>query len=311
VNHLAIVRFLVKRKMSKILYITCPETVFEIHVTVDWCNISFRSVSALLGVLKTQCTVGVSCGLMIKTTRVNAGLPRTVLTPAERELTRYSTWLRIIPIETSRSTSYFMTNSCMRISVRGAHLCFQTIVLNMCSFATGCFINTPRLSSLYISFCGQTKHVLRMRVCWRPQQYLSARDNPNVISSVCVRSILVSAFGLKSWTHICYRDSLEAVLPGLLDVISRSSALWGRCPPVFERDISRNVGWNSSVARSASGGSFPVGTLEGALPCSSSWDYSRSGSKTLCSCDSSRCRRVEACSKQCHAALAVKWTEAA
>jgi hypothetical protein len=39
--------------------------------------------------------------------------------------------------------------------------------------------------------------------------------------------------------------------------------------------------------------------------------FLRSCGKTSSSSDSGRCQHVEACSEECHAAPAVKWTEAA
>jgi hypothetical protein len=42
-------------------------------------------------------------------------------------------------------------------------------------------INTVLISSLYVTFCGQTKHVLGVRVCSTFTSHLWARGNPHAI----------------------------------------------------------------------------------------------------------------------------------
>jgi hypothetical protein len=86
-----------------------------------------------------------------------------------------------------------------------------------------------------------------------------------------------------------------------------SSSLWGRCPAVVERNISRKVDWMSrtccmasSVTRFNSNGYYPVETPEGARICSPSRGYRRYHAKTLSSCDYDRCKHVEACSRECY-----------
>jgi hypothetical protein len=71
-----------------------------------------------------------------------------------------------------------------------------------------------------------------------------------------------------------------------------SSALWGRCPAVTERDISGKVAlawgadnFSSSVAGSYFDGFFPVGAPEGTHLRGPSHDYRRSRGKTSSSCD--------------------------
>jgi hypothetical protein len=100
---------------------------------------------------------------------VNAGRPRTVLSPANEDAITWRSSRDTAPeLELSHnrgSSKYFMTINCIHTTTRGAHICFQTIVLYGWNFANGYNINTLRMSSYYITFCGQTKRVLRVRVC--------------------------------------------------------------------------------------------------------------------------------------------------
>jgi hypothetical protein len=49
-----------------------------------------------------------------------------------------------------------------------AHISFQTVALYECRFANAYDISTLRISTSYKTSCGQTKHVLRVRVCSMP-----------------------------------------------------------------------------------------------------------------------------------------------
>jgi hypothetical protein len=59
------------------------------------------------------------------------------------------------------SANNVMTNA-IHTTGRGAHIFFQMVVLYGCRFVNCCNISPLRLSSLYITLCGQTKHVLRL-----------------------------------------------------------------------------------------------------------------------------------------------------
>jgi hypothetical protein len=56
-----------------------------------------------------------------------------------------------------------MTTNCIRTSSCGAHFRFQMIVPYGCNFAKCYDINTLRLS--FVIFRGQTKHMVRVRLC--------------------------------------------------------------------------------------------------------------------------------------------------
>jgi hypothetical protein len=84
-----------------------------------------------------------------------------------------------------------------------------------------------------------------------------------------------------------------------------SSALWGRCPAVVERDTASKVDWawradcTASVTGSNPDGFFPVETPEGTCLLSPFQDYRISRDKTSSSCDNGRCQHVKACSRDC------------
>jgi hypothetical protein len=99
-----------------------------------------------------------------------------------------------------------MTINCIHTTTRGAHICFQTIVLYGCSF-TDCYdINTLRMSSFFRTFCGQTKRVLRLRVCSTSTTVTSGHRIILMQSAnVGIKSASASALGLLlSWAPICY-----------------------------------------------------------------------------------------------------------
>jgi hypothetical protein len=148
---------------------------------------------------------------------VNAGRPRTVRPPAnedaiisdlEREPWRSSheNW----DYPNRGSSKYFITINCIHATTRGAHICFQTVVLYGCNFANGYDINTLQTSSFYATFCGQTTRVLRVRVCSTSTTVISGYGIILMLSAnVGIKCASASAFGLVSsgtlsWAPICY-----------------------------------------------------------------------------------------------------------
>jgi hypothetical protein len=113
---------------------------------------------------------------------------------------------------------------------RGAHICFQTNVLYGDEFANGYDIDALRISS-YLTFCGQTQHVLSVRVCSTFISHLWARNNPRDIHQRGYRV----RFGFSFWAGIVRdivvgshllldrltvqqcRGFMETILPGLLE----------------------------------------------------------------------------------------------
>jgi hypothetical protein len=73
-----------------------------------------------------------------------------------------------------------MTINCIRSTTRGAHNCYQTIVLYGCNFANG-YINALRMSSYDITSCTPMKHALRVWLCSTSKSQPWARENPHAI----------------------------------------------------------------------------------------------------------------------------------
>jgi hypothetical protein len=103
------------------------------------------------------------------TVHLNPGLTGTVGTPANEgaivSTVEWKPWRSVHDYPKRESTKYFMMMNWIHTITRGAHTYLQTILPFGCNFANGYDINTLRWSSLYIIFCGQTKYVLRIRVC--------------------------------------------------------------------------------------------------------------------------------------------------
>jgi hypothetical protein len=113
-----------------------------------------------------------------------------------------------------------------------------------CNSADGYDINTLRISSLYVKFCGQTKHFWNVRVCSTSTRVTSedGRHNPNAIRergyqvrfkvsvwSAIVRDIFVgpSLLPVRFTAQQC-RGSWETVLSGLPENVPLASGqrLW-------------------------------------------------------------------------------------
>jgi hypothetical protein len=176
-----------------------------------------------------------------------------------------------------------------------------------------------------------------MRVCSTSTAVTSGHGIILMLSAnVGIKSASASAFGLVSsgtlsWAPICYltgwllndivifwelfywaacRCASSCFAEVVVSARRSSSALWGRCPAVIERDITRKVDltWRvdcmaSSVAGSNSDGFFPVGTPKGASLRSPSQDYRRSRGKNSSSCDNGQSQHVvKACSREWRAA---------
>jgi hypothetical protein len=130
-----------------------------------------------------------------------------------------------------------MTISCNHITIGGAHICIQTTVLYGCYFANG-YINILRLSCFYITFCGQLKHILRLRVCSTFTIITSEHEIILMISAnVCISSSSASALGLSLSGALLwapnfyfagllsvqrYCNFLETVVPVLLEDVPLS-----------------------------------------------------------------------------------------
>jgi hypothetical protein len=111
----------------------------------------------------------------------------TCETRAVENFTWYRTIIGTIPTEGPRSTSW-----------QSAHICFQMIVLYGCNFAND-YINTLRISSCYITFCGQRKHVFRLRV-WSTSTTVACGHGIIFMLSanLVIKSASFTAFGLES-----------------------------------------------------------------------------------------------------------------
>jgi hypothetical protein len=139
------------------------------------------------------------------------------------------------------------------------------------NFANGYDINALRMSSFYTTFCGRTKLVLRLRVCWTSTTVTFGYGIILILSAnVGIKSASASAFGLVSsgtlWAPICY---LTGWLLGDIVIFWSSSALWGRCPAVVERDVSGKVDgtWRADCMASSVAGS----NSDGFSSCGDTW----------------------------------------
>jgi hypothetical protein len=166
-------------------------------------------------------------------------------------------------------SKYFMTITCIHTITCRARVCFLTIVLHACSFANG-YINTLRMGS---AFCGQTKCLLRVRLCPASATFTSAHRIIIMLSpNVGIKSASASAFGLASsgtlWAPSCYLTDqmlndiaifLKLYYQGCFKACfwlwgsccgRRSpSALCGRCLTVAERSTFRRwIGHEGSIA---------------------------------------------------------------
>jgi hypothetical protein len=123
-------------------------------------------------------------GSVAPTAHVNGGRPRAVRTlsnedaipaAAEREPWRRSR--DTAPeLGLSQPSVLFMTTNYIHTTTCGARIYFQMIVLNGRNFANSYCVNTLRMSSFYVTFCGQTKEALRVRVCLSSTAVTSNRE---------------------------------------------------------------------------------------------------------------------------------------
>lgn len=78
---------------------------------------------------------------------------------------------------------------------------FQTFILYRCNFLNGYDINTVWMTSFYITSCGQTKHILHVRVCSTSTTVTS--DHRMILELSCYMQMWImkyasaSAFGLE------------------------------------------------------------------------------------------------------------------
>jgi hypothetical protein len=149
-----------------------------------------------------------------RTALANAGLARTVRTPAsedatiaavEREPWRSSSDIaRLLELSQPRVT-FFMKTNCMHTTTRGGHICFQAIVLYACNFAIGYAINTLRMSLFYRILSGHTKSVLCVRV--RSTSTTVVYEHGMVLmlfANVGIKPASASAFGWYRREHQCW-----------------------------------------------------------------------------------------------------------
>jgi hypothetical protein len=123
---------------------------------------------------------------------MNAGCSQTVRAPAneyaiipavERKLWRLTNIARELEISQPMVLRVLHDDELHPYTTRGAHICFQTIVLYECNFANGYDINTLRMSSFYTKFYGETKHVLRARMCSASITAISGQGIVLILSS--------------------------------------------------------------------------------------------------------------------------------
>jgi hypothetical protein len=124
-----------------------------------------------------------------------------------------------------------MTINCIPTSTHGDHICFQTINLYGCKFATGYETITLRMNSFYVRFCRHTKHVLRVCVFSVHNSHHWARDKPHALRErgYEVRFIVSFSAGIERGFDLGpyllperltvqrYREFLEIVLLGFLE----------------------------------------------------------------------------------------------
>jgi hypothetical protein len=136
------------------------------------------------------------------------------------------------------------------------HVCFQTIVLYWCNYVNGYNINTLRINSFYITFCGQMIHVLCVRAC---STFTTVTSGHRIILipsvNMGIKSASASAFRLESsgtllWARLLldrleaqrYRDFLKTTPPRLLEDVPLTvrHRLWfqhDRAPAYYAEDI--------------------------------------------------------------------------
>jgi hypothetical protein len=107
-----------------------------------------------------------------------------------------------------RSSVFSVTIICIHSTTRGAHICFQTIVLYAFSFYEW-LNNTLGVSYFYTTFCGETNHI-RVRVSLTSTTVPSGHGIILMLSAnVGMKSAAASAFAvvsseILSWVIICY-----------------------------------------------------------------------------------------------------------
>jgi hypothetical protein len=154
-------------------------------------------------------------GSVTPTALVNAGRPRTARTPTNEDATTAAVerepWRSSCDIARKLGLSQPRVLEVLHddqlhpyYDSRSAH------VSRRCNFVNGYDINTLRMSSFYITFCGQTKRVLRVRVRSASTTVTSGHGIILMLSAnVGIKSASASAFGLVSsgtlsWAPICY-----------------------------------------------------------------------------------------------------------
>lgn len=187
------------------------------------------------------------------------------------------------------------------------HVCFQMIFPHECNLLMAMTSTHCRRALFTITFCGQMKHALWMRVC----SSITTVTSVHRIIVMGISFASASAFVLESfwdiiigpcllpdwWTIAWFSgncstgaaSSCASSCQAQVVVLAcwSSSTLCGRCPTVVQCNIrvSREVNWMSRVNCMASfNGFFPVGMLEGARFYSPSQNYRWTCHKISSSC---------------------------
>jgi hypothetical protein len=174
--------------------------------------------------------------------QVAQGLYWSCETGAVEKLTRYLTIIGTIQTEDPRTTSW-PSGSCVPILADG----------------TSSDVNTLRMSSFCVTFCGRAGHVY----VWGHSCHFWGRDNPHVIHEwECQVRFRVSIWAgiiggivmdpyllllndmVVFWKLFCL-DCLKVCPTCEAEIVVSarwsSSPLWGICRDIFERYISRKV----------------------------------------------------------------------
>jgi hypothetical protein len=98
--------------------------------------------------------------------------------------------------------SYFTTINFIHTTTRGAQISFQTNVFYVRNFANGCDINMSRMRSFLSTVCGQTKRILRVRMCLMFTTVTSGLGIILMLSAnMGIKPLQRQCFGRNRWGH--------------------------------------------------------------------------------------------------------------
>jgi hypothetical protein len=123
------------------------------------------------------------------------------------KLSRFRMRSRTIPAESSRSILWISTASILLFAERTPASRRSSCTDEF--WGNGYDINILLMRSLYVTFCGQTKHVLRVSVYSTSTSRLRTRDNPHANREYGYKVGSVSAYwpessGTMSWAPVGY-----------------------------------------------------------------------------------------------------------